>query len=213
MLITLLLLSIPAYFTWTLVHLEINVRKARSLDLPVVRIPFDPNSYTWMIVQPLFWRILDFLCIPTDSCPDFVRFAHRNWQFLEKSRPTEQFGSSWALVNPAGIHLHFSDPETIEQIYSRWREFSRPIHKYRKPDRCFRSTSDQLSSARCSYLIGMLSLYGPSVFTVESETWSRHRKAVVAPFTETLMKVVWDQSLRYTTYVSQLNELCAKKWG
>lgn len=44
----------------------------------------------------------------------------------------------------------------------------------------------------------MLAIYGPSVFTVDLDEWSRHRKAVVAPFNEELMEAVWDESLLHT---------------
>lgn len=46
--------------------------------------------------------------------------------------------------------------------------------------------------------LGMLAIYGPSVFTVDLDEWPRHRKAVAAPFNEELMKAVWDESLLHT---------------
>lgn len=52
-------------------------------------------------------------------------------------------------------------------------------------------------SAHFSFL-GMLAFYGPSVFTVGLDDWPRHRKAVAAPFSETLMNMVWNETLRLT---------------
>ncbi|KAI5866716.1 putative cytochrome P450 [Durotheca rogersii] len=168
-----LLLSALAYLVWTLICLEANARKARSLQVPVVRIPFSTGSNIWVLIQPLVWTILGW-CVPIrwSSYPDFVRFSHRNWQFLEKSSPTERFGPVWALVSPAGIGLYVTDPDTAEEIFSRWKDFVRPVHKY-----------------------GMLAFYGPSVFTVGLDDWPRHRKAVAAPFSEGLMKLVWKEAL------------------
>jgi hypothetical protein len=105
MILSLLLSLTLAYFVWTLVRLETNVRKARSLKLPVVRIPFDLNNYIWVIAQPLLWTVLARMPVPWSSYPDFVRFSHRNWHFLEKSSPAARFGSVWALVSPGGVHL------------------------------------------------------------------------------------------------------------
>ncbi|KAI3317209.1 putative cytochrome P450 [Xylariaceae sp. AK1471] len=176
MFIPVLLSSALAYIVWTLACLEVNVRRARTLQVPVVRIPFSADSNFWVILQPLVWTVLDY-CIPIEwsSYPDFIRFSHRNWHFLEKSRPTARFGSVWALVSPANINLHVADPDAIEEIYSRWKDFVRPNHKY-----------------------NMLAFYGPSVFTVGLDDWPRHRKAVAAPFSEGLMKLVWEETLRQT---------------
>lgn len=132
MLVSLLVFSICTYCIWSLACLEINMRKARAFKVPLIRTPFGANNYIWVILQPIVWHVLNRLSIPWSSCPDFIRFSHRNWHFLEKSNPTACFGPVWALVSPAGMSLHFSDPDAIEEIYSRWRDFVRPIHKYRK---------------------------------------------------------------------------------
>ncbi|KAI0398831.1 putative cytochrome P450 [Xylaria palmicola] len=176
MIISLLISLALAYLVWTSVCLELNVRRALALQIPVVRIPISAESNLWVIIQPLVWKILDkYVAIPWSSYPDFVRFSHRNWLFLEKSRPTERFGPVWSLVSPAGISLYVSDPDAIVDIYSRWKDFVRPSHKY-----------------------GMLAFYGPSVFTVGLDDWPRHRKAVATPFSEGLMDLVWKETLRHT---------------
>ncbi|KAK8925542.1 Cytochrome P450 2W1 [Metarhizium anisopliae] len=44
----------------------------------------------------------------------------------------------------------------------------------------------------------MLAIYGPSIFTVGLDDWPRHRKAVVAPFNDDLMSLVWRETLCHT---------------
>ncbi|KAI1748747.1 putative cytochrome P450 [Xylaria castorea] len=173
MLILLALCPVLVYTGWGLVCLEVNVRKARALGVPVVRTPFDVNGYLWMVAQPLVWKLLAFIPVPWSSYPDFVRFSHRNWAYLENSSPTTRFGPAWALVSPGGVHLHLADPTAIEDIFSRRREFVRPVYKY-----------------------GALAIYGASLFNVSIEEWPRHRKAVAAPFNESVMKFVWHESMR-----------------
>ncbi|KAI5919906.1 cytochrome P450 [Camillea tinctor] len=75
MIISLILSSALAYLVWTVVCLEANVRKARPLQVPVVRIPFSPESNIWVVFQPLVWTVLD-RCVPIrwSSYPDFRRF-------------------------------------------------------------------------------------------------------------------------------------------
>ncbi|KID88384.1 Cytochrome P450, partial [Metarhizium majus ARSEF 297] len=175
MIVSILFSSILTYLAWTLIRLESNVHRARALDVPIVRIPFGVNSYTWVILQPFVWNLLNFLPVPWSSYPDFVRYSHRTWHFLEKSRPTTTLGPVWALVSPEEISLHIADPDMIGEIFARWREFVRPVQKYR-----------------------MLAIYGPSVFTVGLDDWPRHRKAVVAPFNDNLMSLVWRETSCHT---------------
>lgn len=133
MIVSILFSSILTYLAWTLIRLESNVHRARALNVPIVRIPFGVNSYTWVILQPFVWNLLNFLPVPWSSYPDFVRYSHRTWHFLEKSRPTTTLGPVWALVSPEEISLHIADPDMIGEIFARWRDFVRPVQKYRKP--------------------------------------------------------------------------------
>lgn len=40
-----------AYFGWSVICLELNVRKARSLNIPVVRLPIDPVNFFWIFLS------------------------------------------------------------------------------------------------------------------------------------------------------------------
>lgn len=178
------------YVSWTLTCLETNVRRARALSVPVVRTPLDPNGYLWVVVQPLVWKLLAFIPIRWGSYPDMIRFSHRNWQFLEKSSPTARYGPVWALVSPGGIHLHFADPAAIEDIFSRWREFVRPVYKYGK------TPIRECLILALTILTEVLGIYGPSLFNAPIEEWPRHRKTVAAPFNESIMDFAWHETLR-----------------
>jgi hypothetical protein len=121
-----------AYVVWSLVRLEMNVHKARALKVPIIRIPFHLNNYVWVIIQPLLWAVLARMPVSWSSYPDFVRFSHRNWHFLEKNSPNARFGPAWVLVSPGGIHLHISDADAVHAVCSRWRDFVRPVRMYRE---------------------------------------------------------------------------------
>lgn len=131
--VSILFSSILTYLAWTLIRLESNVHRARALDVPIVRIPFGVNSYTWVILQPFVWNLLNFLPVPLSSYLDCVRYSHRTCHFLENSRPTATLRPVWALVSPEEMSLHIADPDMIGEIFARWRDFVRPVQKYRKP--------------------------------------------------------------------------------
>ncbi|KAF5125082.1 Bifunctional solanapyrone synthase [Metarhizium anisopliae] len=111
-----------------------SVSRARALDVPIIRIPFGVNSYTWVILQPFVWNLLNFLPVPWSSYPDFVRYSHRTWHFLEKSRPTATLGPVWALVSPEEISLQIADPDMIGEIFARWRDFLVSMYLWQEAD-------------------------------------------------------------------------------
>ncbi|KAI0513196.1 cytochrome P450 [Xylaria bambusicola] len=173
MLAVLFIGAVLAYVAWTIACLEANVRKAKAIKVPVVRLPIDSNNVLWILLQPQVWKILDALPIEWSSYPRFVRFSRRGWYFAERATIHEQIGPVWALVSPVAINIHFADPDTIHDIVTRRGDFQRPIAELK-----------------------LLELYGPCISTAKWEEWPRHRKVMATPFNETIMKSVWDESLR-----------------
>ncbi|KAI1137607.1 putative cytochrome P450 [Hypoxylon sp. FL0543] len=162
-----------AYVIWTIACLEVNVRKAKALKVPIVRLPIDSNNVIWILLQSHVWKVLDKLPIHWDSYPRFVRFSRRGWFFAERAKIHEQLGPVWALVSPVAINIHFADPDAIRDIVTRRGDFQRPLAELK-----------------------LLELYGPCISTAKWEDWPRHRKVMATPFNETIMKSVWDESLR-----------------
>ncbi|KND94617.1 Cytochrome P450 3A11 [Tolypocladium ophioglossoides CBS 100239] len=173
MILTLLLTSALAYVLWSLACLESNVRKARAIGVPVVRLPIDVHNVPWVAFQPLVWSLLDRLPIPWSCYPDCVRFARRGWHFTDRSDTHVRLGPVWALVTPAAVHLHFADPDAIRDIFARRQDFVRPIKDYK-----------------------LLEIFGPCISTAGWDDWARHRKPLAAPFNESIMMFVWDESLQ-----------------
>lgn len=122
-----------AYFGWSMFCLERNVSKARSMGVPVVRLPIDPVNFLWVFLQGHVWRMLDSLPIAWSSYPDFVRFTYRGWHFRAKSSMAVRLGPVWALVTPVTFYLQFADPDAVNQIFSRRTDFIRPVKNYSKP--------------------------------------------------------------------------------
>ncbi|KAI0166897.1 putative cytochrome P450 [Hypoxylon sp. FL1284] len=71
------------------------------------------------------------------------------------------------------IDLHFADPDTIHNIVTRRGDFQRPSRELK-----------------------ILELYGPCISTANWDDWPRHRKVMATPFNESIMKFVWEESVR-----------------
>ncbi|TGJ81736.1 hypothetical protein E0Z10_g7023 [Xylaria hypoxylon] len=162
-----------AYVIWTIACLEANVRKAKALKVPIIRLPIDSNNVMWILLQARVWKILDKLPVDWSSYPLFVRLSRRGWFFAERATIHEHTGPVFVLVSPVSINVHFADPDTIRDIVTRRGDFQRPIAELK-----------------------LLELYGPCISTAKWEDWPRHRKIMATPFNETIMKSVWDESLR-----------------
>ncbi|KAI1419302.1 cytochrome P450, partial [Xylaria sp. FL1777] len=174
MIITMILGPVLAYMIWTFVELELNVRKARQLDVPYIRLPIDSNNVLWTIFQPYVWKILDRLPFAWSSYPDFVRYSRRGWHYTDRSDTHVRLGPVWALVTPVATYMHFADPNAINEIFTRRSDFVRPVKEYK-----------------------LLEVYGPCISTAGWDDWARHRRVLAAPFNnESIMEFVWDESVR-----------------
>lgn len=114
-----------AYIVWTFACLESNVRKARNLKVPIVRLPIDSNNVFWILLQPYVWKFLSCLPFSWSSYPRFLRYSRRGWYFAERAEAHVHLGPVWALVSPMAINLHFADPDTIRDILTRRGDFQR----------------------------------------------------------------------------------------
>lgn len=118
--------SVLAYAGWTLVCLEANVRQARRLGVPVVRLPVDVNNLLWILVQPHVWKVLDRLPVPWSAYPTCVRYARRGWYMPARAEAHVRLGPVWALATPVQICVHVADPDAILDMVTRRGDFQRP---------------------------------------------------------------------------------------
>jgi len=129
MILSLLVASAIAYTAWSLICMEANVRKARALHVPVIRIPIDPMNVPWMVFQPLVWKVLDSL--PFDH-PDSIRLCRWGWYVHEYSNIHAKLGPAFALVSPVSFYLHVADPEAVHDLLWKRKAFLRPVKEYRE---------------------------------------------------------------------------------
>ncbi|RWA10959.1 hypothetical protein EKO27_g4159 [Xylaria grammica] len=160
------------YVIWTVTTWQLNVRKARQLNVPYICIPVDGNNPLWATFQPCIWSILDRLPFKWSSYPKFVRYSRRGWEYTDRSDTHVHLGPVWALITPVAVYLQFADPGAINEIFTRRSDFVRPAEEYK-----------------------LLEVYGPCISTA-GDDWPRHRRVIAAPFNESIMEFVWNESLR-----------------
>ena len=118
-----------AYLVWSLICLELNIRRARTMNIPPIRIPIDPMNVLWLVVEPLLFRMLDNLPINLGS---FGHYSRRGWHFKDKAKSHLKYGPAWAIVTPREIYLHVADPDAINDVFARRVDFMRPLQLYCK---------------------------------------------------------------------------------
>ncbi|KAF1850415.1 cytochrome P450 [Cucurbitaria berberidis CBS 394.84] len=168
-----LLILAALYFVWSLICLECNYRRATSMGIPLVRLPVDSLNIPYTVIEPHLFKFLDLL--PPFLLPEFVRYMRRGWFFIDKADSHLRYGPIFACVTPRGIHIQVCDSEAIHDIFTRRLDFVRPTESYK-----------------------LLEVYGPCISTASLSEWPRHRKVLAAPFNESVMKFVWNESLKQT---------------
>jgi hypothetical protein len=116
-----------AYLVWSLVAMEINYRRASSIEIPLVRLIIDPQNLIWLVLESHLWPYLDRLPINWGT---FGRYARRGWHFGDKADSHLRYGPVWALVTPVHVYIHFADSDTIHDIFDRRTDFLRPSKMY-----------------------------------------------------------------------------------
>lgn len=102
------------------------------------------------------------------------------WQFGEKYALHEQFGDAFMLVTPSTNELVLADPDATTEVLGHRKEFPKPTVVYKQLD-----------------------IFGPSVNTVEGDTWQRHRKITAPSFNERTSSSVWSEAVQQAVEMLQ----------
>jgi hypothetical protein len=117
------------YLSWSLIAMELNYRRAKSMGIPLVRLPIDPLNILWSILENPTWRLLNLFPVKWGT---FALYSRRGWNFKDKSASHIRYGPIWAVVTPRSIWVSIADPDAINDIYKRRTDFLRPSELYSK---------------------------------------------------------------------------------
>ncbi|KAM3417235.1 hypothetical protein BST61_g5494 [Cercospora zeina] len=167
------------YFSAYLYNFVRNTIYARRSGLPWFFVPWDQNSFFWMVasvpLRPYLSRLL----------PSWIwkRLALTiySFEFQEKLAPFENFARpqgnelSYVMVTPGLYEVSTRDPEVGYEVLRRPRDF----------------VQHHLTSM-------FMSRFGGNLLTADGDDWHRQRRVVAGTITERISKAVWQESVAQT---------------
>ncbi len=104
--------------------LLINYRRASCLNIPIVCVLVSPDNPFWIALQTAF--SYGFKYIPFDAL-SFTRYCRLGWEFHDRYKTHQRLGDVWMLVTPDRNWLYIAQAEAAYAVFSRGREFGRPV--------------------------------------------------------------------------------------
>ena len=117
-------LLLGAVLLYNVFCLGANYVNARKLGLPVVASPISPDNPLWLALQTSFSRLFRRLPFAATS---FTRYCQLGWEFHDRFRTHLSLGDAWILVTPAKNWLYVANEKAVTEIFSRSRDFVRPV--------------------------------------------------------------------------------------
>ncbi|TVY85427.1 putative cytochrome P450 CYP13A1 [Lachnellula suecica] len=173
MIVLLLVPLLTTYLASIAYNIAANYYKVAKLGLPIIIAPISPDNPLWIAIQTAFGRILRHFPFAASS---FARHCRLGWEFHDRYQTHLRLGDAWILVTPVRNWLYVANAEAITDIFSRGRDFSRPV-----------------------WMLEVLIVSGPNISTSEGPDWQRQRKLTSGPFNETKSHLVWNEALSQAT--------------
>lgn len=119
-----LLLPPIAWVLYNAYCLFSNYVKASKLGVPIVACAVSPGNPLWIAFQTALGSILCYL--PFDAI-SLTRYCRLGWEFHDRYRTHLRLGDAFMLVTPARNWLYLANAQTVSDIFSRSRDFKRPV--------------------------------------------------------------------------------------
>ncbi|KAH7012545.1 cytochrome P450 [Microdochium trichocladiopsis] len=146
-----------------------NYNAAKSMGLPLVVVPYDPDGFIFGVVseplKPLLRRIL-----PASARRAFD-LTLWGWEFHDKSAIHERLGPAFVIVTTSLNRFVTADPAMANAILARRRDFVHP---------------DVTTS--------VMGLLGHNLVTSVDDSWARQRRIVAPALNERISSGVWAES-------------------
>lgn len=105
-----------------------NRKLARELvGIPIVISPFDSVNPAAKVLKlwlaPMFKRLRPVL-------GNWTRYSQNVWTFEDKYQIHSELGDVFTFISPRGMALYLADPDAVQDILRRRRDFPKPVHRY-----------------------------------------------------------------------------------
>lgn len=81
----------------------------------------------WVISQKLFLSLIKNLPFGLGS---FSRYNVRGWVYYDKYKMHAELGDAWLNVTPGENMLYIADPDAAIDVFSRRKDFVKPLRLY-----------------------------------------------------------------------------------
>lgn len=115
---------------WNVVGLVKNIRKARSIGVPVVWTPVRPDNPLWVVTSNFLIPFIRRL--PFGGWADYSTVS---WYWSDRQNGCEihrKYGKVFAHAMPGQLAIHTSDPAMIHQVVNDRRHFQKYLGAVRK---------------------------------------------------------------------------------
>ncbi|OQU94990.1 hypothetical protein CLAIMM_01262 [Cladophialophora immunda] len=170
MILALLAGGIAASIIWTVHGLVCNYMIAARIGLPIILTPVDAFNPLWILARPLLAPLIQQLPF---GLGDFAGYSFLGWPWEHRYQMHGRYGDGFVVVTPAECQLVVGDVDASVDVLQRWKDFT-----------------------KSSAISAPFALFGPSVLSVEGETWQRHRRITTPPFNERNSALVWSEAAR-----------------
>lgn len=160
-------------------RLFVNLSHARSSGLPYIIIPWDQNSFPWMItsvpLRPWLQRNMPKWVY------DRLVLTIYGFEFHESLRPYNEYAApqgndkSYVIVTPGKLEVSTRDPEVVSEVLRRPGDFQ------------------QVDLTEL-----FMAIFGQNVLTSDGDAWARQRKVVASVINERISKTIFHESIHQT---------------
>ena len=112
---------------YVLVSFLLNLRQAKSMNLPLVASPIYPFHPVWVITQKYILPLLR--CLPF-HLGTWTRFNYRGWQYVDKYKLHRELGDAYIMLSPGTNAVFLANPEAVDDVLSRRKDFIKPTMLY-----------------------------------------------------------------------------------
>lgn len=154
----------------TTVKIARNRKQASGLEgFPIIISPLSNANPLWKALKQ--WLVPIFKTF-RPVLGNWTRYSYAGWTFDDKYKMHSELGDVFTCISPDGVNMFVADPEVVQDIVGRRRDFPKPTHRY-----------------------GILNIFGRNVVTLEGQDWVRHRNITSRAMSDRTNDVFWTESL------------------